>query len=37
MHRDHRDSTLHEVINSIALRTGTLLEIVNYIVEVGCL
>jgi fatty acid synthase subunit alpha len=31
------DTALHEVINSIAARIGTLLEIVNYNVEVGCL
>jgi fatty acid synthase subunit beta len=31
------DAALREVIDSIAARTGTLLEIVNYNVEVGCL
>jgi fatty acid synthase subunit alpha len=31
------DAALREVIDSIAVRTGTLLEIVNYNVEVGCL
>jgi fatty acid synthase subunit beta len=31
------DAALHEVIDSIVVCTGTLLEIVNYNVEVGCL
>jgi hypothetical protein len=29
------DAALHEVVDSIAARTGTLLEIVNYNVEVS--
>jgi hypothetical protein len=30
-----QDAALREVIDSIAVRTGTLLEIVNYNVEIG--